>query len=410
MRGLFFEPPSRLRLVSEKIGEDKWKSETDSYFVLVMIKYTVKLLLFDQPNDRGWKPVYIRITINRKRSYIATGHFLPAKVWDEKNERIKDGHPGGEDTNIDITTRKQAVIKKIVAHQVRGESVTALQIKKSFASNQHNIFDFCDSFIKEVKHKRRPGTLDNYKKHLKVLSEYHSSRDLTFEEMTREYLIDFEEHLRAKVGANYIYAIWKTLKTFFNAAKKRSIITVYPFDTYENPEYTAPVKDYLTLAELDMLEEIADTTIDNTIRQTAVYALLGCYSGLRLSDWLQFDYDKHVRDGQIFLRANKNGEDIVMPIMERLGRALERVRVTPLTIVEQVLNRTLKILAHMIGTKKKLTTHCMRHTFAITMCAEMNISAETAAELMGITLQTCVENYYKVTQKKIRDEVTKAWS
>ncbi|HEX2684388.1 MAG TPA: site-specific integrase [Ferruginibacter sp.] len=375
-----------------------------------MIKYTVRLILFDQPNDRGWKPVYIRITINRKRSYIATGHFLPSKVWDEKNERVKDSHPGAGDLNMDITTRKQQVIKAIVQKQVKGESATASQIKDSFRGNLHNIFDFCDSFVKEVKNKRRQGTLNNYEKHLKVLREYHGSRDLTFEEITREYLVDFEEHLRAKVGANYIYIIWKTLKTFFNAARKRGIITVYPFDNYENPEYTAPVKDYLTLAELDKLEEIADTTTDNTIRQTAVYALLGCYSGLRLSDWLQFDYDKHVRDGQIFLRANKNGEDIVMPIMERLGRALDRVKVTPLTIVEQVLNRTLKEIARMMGTGKKLTTHCCRHSFAITMCAEQGISSETCAELMGIAFQTCAENYYRVTKKKIRDEVTKAWS
>jgi integrase len=69
------------------------------------------------------------------------------------------------------------------------------------------------------------------------------------------------------------------------------------------------------------------------------------------------------------------------------------------------MNRTLKQLFK----GKKITTHCARHTFAITMCAEAGISAETCAELMAITLKTCVDNYYKVTNLKIDKECEEAW-
>lgn len=381
-----------------------------------MFKYSVRLILFNQPNDNGHLPIYIRITIGGKMSHIATGHFIHPRNWDKKNELVKS-IPGASDLNSDITTRKQAVVKRIVDHQVRGQTVTAAEVKQSFTGgNQHNIFEFCESFVKEVKHKRTASTLENYRKHLKVVELYHGSRSLTFEAITREWLVDFEDHLRNPVregigkrdalGGNYIYVIWKTLKTFFNAAKKRGIITVYPFGNYENPEYKAPVKNYLNEKELAIIEELADTTNDRLLKQTLAYSLLGCYSGLRLSDWFQFDYDKHVRDGQLFLRANKNGEDVVIPIVGPLERALQRVRHLPLLISEPEMNRTLKKIK---GIKKKLSTHCMRHTFAVTLCAEKGISAETCSELMGITLQTCVDNYYKITKKKIRDEVLRAW-
>lgn len=371
-----------------------------------MFKYSVALVLYSPANDRGWLPIYIRITIAGKPSYIATGHFIHPKSWDKKNQRVKDSDKSAPDLNNDITTRKQAVVKRIIDYQVRGQVVTAAQVKQSFAGNQHNIFYFCDSFIKEVKHKRKAGTLENYRKHLKVVELYHGSRSLNFEQMTHDWLVAFEDDLRSKVGGNYIHAIWKTIKTFFNAAKKRGIITHYPFETYENPEYKAPVKDYLNEAELAIVEEIADTTKNPVVKQTTAYFLLGCYSGLRLSDWLQFDYNKHVRDGMLFLRTNKNGEDVAIPIMGPLERTLQRVRHLPLTITEQEMNRTLKGIG---GIKKKISTHVARHSFAITRCAERGISAETAAELMGITLTTAVENYYRVTKKKIRDEVMKAW-
>jgi len=378
------------------------------------MKYSVKLILYThQANAKGQYPIYIRITIDRKQSYISTGHFIDKRFWDERSEQVKTGHLMADIINPDITSRKQSIIKVIVDHQVKGLRITpsALKAMVSTGGDLHNLFEFVEAFSKEVQHKREPGTLENYRKHMLVLELFHGSRSLTFEEITHTYLVKFEDHLRNKVeggrdalGGNYIHAIWKTLKTFFNAAKKRGIITCYPFETYENPTYTAPRKDYLTLKELDELEKKIKTANDLN-KQTIIYFLLGCYSGLRLSDWFQFEINKHVRDGRLFLRAKKNGEWVTMPVVGRLAAHLEQVKDCKLTRVEQELNRALKILVP----GKRITTHCARHSFAITMCAEQGISAETCSELLGITLKTCVENYYKVTNRKIDKECLGAW-
>jgi integrase/recombinase XerD len=380
------------------------------------MKYSIALLLYThQANAKGQFPIYIRITINRKQSYIATGHFLDTKYWDKKAEQVRPAHMLSDIINADITTRKQTIIKVIVDHQVKGLQITPSALKAMVATggDLHNIFEFVESFCKEVQHKREAGTMENYRKHLLVLELFHGSRSLAFEEITHGYLVKFEDHLRNKVvggrdalGGNYIHAIWKTLKTFFNAAKKRGIITCYPFDTYENPTYSAPTKDYLTLKELDLLGSVLEKTSNATLKQTLTYFLLGCYSGLRLSDWLQFGYYEHLKDGRLFLRAKKNGEWVTMPVIGRLAKHLELVRDCPLQITEQEMNRTLKNVG---GIKKKISTHTGRHTFAITMCAEQGISAETCSELMGITIKTCVDNYYRVTNRKIDKECLGAW-
>lgn len=373
------------------------------------MKYSVKLLLYThQANAHGQYPIYIRITINRQQSYISTGHFIDKKFWDEKAEQVKGGHMQAPLINPDITSRKQAIIMVIVDYQVKGQQITASALKALVAKNVdlHNLFDFAEAYHKEVHHKRSAGTHRQYRKYMKIIEGYHGSRALTFEEITHDYLIKFEAYLRGKkFGGNYIHNIWKNLKALFNAARKRKIITCYPFDTYENPIYAAPTKDYLTFKELDNLEKIADTTTNPTTRQTTVYFLLGSYTGLRVSDWRQFDLNKHVKDGRLYIRAKKNGEWVTMPVIGRLARHLERVKHCNLTITEQEMNRTLK----QIMPGKKITTHTGRHTFAITLCGERGISAETCAELMGITLKTCVENYYRITNRKIDAECFKAW-
>jgi site-specific recombinase XerD len=380
------------------------------------MKYSVILLLYPhRPNDKGQFPIYIRITINRKQSYLSTGYYLEKKYWDPRGERVKDGHMLAGTINADITTRKQIIIKKIVDYQVKGQPVTAAAIKAMVAvkNDLHNVFEFAELFIKEIQHKRESSTLVNYKKHLNTLESYHGSRSLAFEEITHEYLVEFEDYLRRPVAGgrkglngNYIHSIWKFMKTFFNAARKRGIITCYPFATYENPDYKAPAKDYLTIEELDQLEKLVDETSHPVIKQTVTYFLLGCYSGLRLSDWRRFNYDKRVAHGRLYLHAKKNGERIMIPVVGRLERHLQRVKVVDLKISEREINRTLKNIA---GIKKKISSHTGRHTFAITMCAERGVSLEVCATLMGITVAVCEQNYYSVTPKKIEDEIIGKW-
>jgi site-specific recombinase XerD len=98
-----------------------------------------------------------------------------------------------------------------------------------------------------------------------------------------------------------------------------------------------------------------------------------------------------------------------MPMPPGLARIVPALMETKCLNSEQQINDLLRDLLPEIGITRHITTHCARHTFAVTMCAERGISCEVCAELMGITVQTCAETYYKVTNVKIEKEVVKAW-
>jgi site-specific recombinase XerD len=376
-----------------------------------MHKYTSKLILWKHdPNKHGHLPIYLRITIDRKTRYISTGRYVPKIMWDEKNQRIKEGFPDSSLYNAEITTKKTEIVRKMVDSQVKGSEISASSIKHSFAYNLHNIFEFADNYAQTVKNKRQAATIENYRKHLLRLELYHGSRNLNFEDITVDYLTRYENHLRQTVKNNYTQKLLIAIRTMFNAAKKKELITCYPFDQFEMPAYQSPIKDYLTLDELSKWEEFADQTTNQVHKQSAVYFLLGCYSGLRISDWRSFDIKKMVENDRIKLRAKKNREWVTMPISEPLKRNLKRIQALPLDIEEPTINEKLKIIARELKISKRITTHSGRHTFAITICADQGISSETCAELMGITVATCVGNYYRVTNRKIDNETMAAWA
>ncbi|HSW70852.1 MAG TPA: site-specific integrase [Gammaproteobacteria bacterium] len=378
-----------------------------------MNKYTIALLLWKHdPNPQGHYPIYIRVTIDRQRSYIATGYFLAEKYWDEKGQRLKDGHAHAAVINPDITNRKNMIMHYIVQQQMHGKGITAAWVKDHFAGGKdmHNIFDFITEQIKSVRHKREGGTLVNYDKYRRKLELYVGSTDLSFEQIDQGWLQQFENSLRNEgLDNNYVHANLVALRTMFNAARKKQIITHYPFAHYEMPIYEQKDKDYLSMKELNNLEKYADQETAPTLKQTAVYFLLGCYTGLRISDWFRFDIAAHVHAGNVRLRAKKNGEWVLMPISAPLKRNIARMQATPLTISEPEINRSLKDIAKKIEARKYLTTHSGRHTFAVTICAEQGIGLEVCAELMGITVATCQKAYYRVTKTKIAKECNERW-
>src|SRR4030095_9384786 len=150
-------------------------------------------------------------------------------------------------------------------------------------------------------------------------------------------------------------------------------------------------------------------------RVAAIYFLLGCYTGLRHSDWGRFDLRKHVivRNGKhyiIGLRTLKNKKLVAMRMHSRLVRLIELIKKHPVAPKYRKASIHLKALAKQLEIDKHITTHVGRKTFAVTICAERGVSCEMCATLMAIHIQTCVKSYYAVTLDKIDNETQTAWN
>lgn len=365
-----------------------------------MITYNIG---FNLREYLGTHTVYMVTTINGVRKFKSTKWKVKPKEWDQRLERVRESHINFEQINKDLAARKQALISTMLDAQLKGKQTVSLDY-----SGGHTVKNFVEAWVAEVKGKRSPETIENNLKHLRKLTAF-AGEEITFKDIDSDFLRKYETHIRkdGKDNSTYVTAIWKTLKKWFNAARKKGITDLYPFDNYENPTYNPDEKDYLTLNELDRWEVYAKGATGEA-RETAVYFLLGCYSGLRISDWFRFSL-KNIRKDQISIRTQKNQSYVSIPIHRRLKLVLDLIKNTPLTITEPYINRRLKKIANHLKIKKHLSSHSGRKTFAVTMCAERGISSETCAEIMGITISVCVKSYYRVTPEKVKYETSKAW-
>jgi site-specific recombinase XerD len=383
-----------------------------------MTNYTLRLILWGHNINRfGLHPIYLKVTVERKTSYKSTGYYCSKKDWDAKNEKLRAGFANAMLINARLTAAKNDWEKKIINNQLKGVSISAQQIKKTASKDFTNIFEYVEELIRKQQGKKTANTLENYRKHLLKLEKFNGSRALSFEAVNVAFLGTYEMWLRENIKfrkedpqKNYIHALWKTLKTWFNAAKREGVTTNYPFDRYENPGYVAPDKDHLNNRELKLMEEFADATTDPVLKECAIYFLFGCYSGLRISDWYLFNFKEHVKGNKMRIRpAKTKNKWVEMIISEPLKRNFYRMKKVPLTLKEPTINEKLKIIAKKQEIDKYLTSHSARGSFAVTICLGNKISSETAAELMGITLDTFVKNYSEVTQEKIDNETAEAW-
>lgn len=353
----------------------------------------------------GLVNVRICITVKRKRIYYSTPYNIRPDQWDPKSHQLKSTAQNSRVINSDLRKRIHQMEQKIFEHGYLNKAITPEAIRDLFDEGKgekvQGIFQFGHQLIEELRGKFAEETLSNYITELKRIDQLFPG--ITFDEFKPHHLAQLEKQMiDQKLSNNTIFKSFKVMKKLFNVAIQREITSNYPFRNYSNPKYEQTDRTYLSEAEVDRIEALLDLPLDESIRRTVLYFLLGCFSGLRFSDWLRFG-PAMVRDDRLILRAKKNGEFISLKIHDRLKRIIDQITDPP--FVEQTTNQHLKAISRMADIDKKITSHVARHSFAV-RCAEYGISVETTAQLMGITVKTCAI-YYKVTNRKIDSEFSR---
>lgn len=287
--------------------------------------------------------------------------------------------------------------------QTAGVSVSVTSIRRNPSSSL--ISTYANSLIKEIETKYEPDTISNFKFELSRILAFDP--DATFDSVNPSWLRRYEQSLiKQGLANNTIHKAWKFLRKIFNSAIADKVTSNYPFKHHDNPKYQQTDRTFLMIEEVDKIEEILLKPITNTQRTVALYFLLGCYSGLRFSDWQRYNRKGFVMGDRLLTRTKKTGDLVSLKIHARLNKILFALDHLESELpVEQNTNSELKAIQVLAGLDKKLTTHVARHSFAV-RCAELGISIETTAELMGITVRSCWI-YYRITNKKIDAEVEK---
>ena len=144
---------------------------------------------------------------------------------------------------------------------------------------------------------------------------------------------------------------------------------------------------------------------DPEMHMVLVYFMLGCYAGLRISDWYLFDPKTKIKGNTIHLLTHKTKGEVIYDVNRSLRLVLKEIdKIGPLTIPGLRVRKILKIICKhpFFNVGLELTPHAARHTFGKYMVEEKVLESDCAV-FMGISEATVRKYYYHVNNDDRRE-------
>jgi site-specific recombinase XerD len=374
------------------------------------MSYSIKVFLHNYKDNAGLQKITIRITCNRKHYYTET----PFKV---KAEQFVDGiikkHPQAAGINSLLRKQITDIEKKIIdamQNEILNEKRIIEIVKGKEPGVKTSIDDYKDKLIEQVTGK----VSDNRIRHIRsVVNKFTRwNPKLTFNDININVLNDFEAHIRKSgssgeprrtLDGNTVFGNMKLLKAFLIKANIAGLIKEEQYKAYKVPSYKQKLPVYLTEAEIDDIHTAVKSIKIPGMKTVGYYFLLSCFAGYRISDLMQFDYDKAVHGNNLTLRAKKNGQIVSIDIYFKLEMILEYIKDHKLNISEQHFRKYVKHIVFLCNIKKDVTPHTGRHSFAM-MLMNKGFTIDEVAELLGDS-ELIAKVYARITNEHLNKKV-----
>lgn len=352
----------------------------------------IKIVLRKEVKKDGTSPLAIRITKDRKSSYIYLEYSIPAKDWDDTNQRVRKSYPNAVRLNNYLLKKLMEVTDKALELEGLQNSISSQSVKKKIKpSSGGTVFIQADLYISNLK---ADGKFNQYtadKPRVKHLKEY-LGQDIRFQELTLPLL----ERYRAWLKKNYKMSERSAVnhlvvvRSIFSQAIKAGVVEdkYYPFGKGGiKIKFPDSLKIGLSEAEIKKLEdiELETSSPENHARNAWLFSLY--FAGMRVSDllrlkWSDFQNDrlhysmgKNNKGGSLkvpekalsilnqykHLRTDDN--DYVFPQLKPFAHLDKFNLQKQIANIDRNLNKWLRRLAVKAEIKKPLTMHIARHTF-----------------------------------------------
>lgn len=389
------------------------------------------------PNEdkaKGKKmPIYLRVTIDRKKAEMATIYSLELKEWDDSKQRSK------KDADInDYLTSLESEIYAIARRLEKEKKPLTASTIKNYISRKDKLdvflLEYYDNHITRLD-KAGEVSRDTVQRHKdtkeyveKFLKEKRLS-DILVESFTYKYISDFDSFLiNTKINhgpetlqRNTVNAHHSRLRTILIRAMKEGYIVKNPYLDFTLKD-TPSQRTFLTEAELKKISTHKLGGNESLMRVRDIF-IFSVYTGLRFEDAQQLTIDRIVKNKKrkysLQLQQEKTSEPVLVPLLTPAWEIIRKYEDSPeRKILKKVLpkisnqkfNVYLKVIAGLAGIKKNLTHHVARHTCATTVLLSNEIPIEVVSKWLGHTNIKTTQIYAKTTNtylEKMAEKVEK---
>lgn len=378
----------------------------------------------------GKAPLYVRITVDGKRSDIALKRKIPLKNWNDAKGKAK----GTSEEILNLNTFLERIRGRLTECynelQLEKEYITAEAIKNKFLGveeEEHSLLNLIDYHNTEMNNVLEWGTLKNYyttRKYIeKFLKQKMKKSDIFLSRLNYKFLMDFQKFLREyqptdhqrPCRQNTIMKHTERLRKVVNMAIKYEWLDKDPFASFK-PKFIRNVREFLTSEELNAIET-KKFTIDR-IDQVRDIFVFSCYTGLSYIDVSKLTTENISlgidKNQWLYTSRKKTEQPVKIPLLPKALEIIEKYKDHPKVVESgkllpiysnQRLNSYLKEIADLCGIKKNLTFHIARHTFATTVTLTNGVPIETVSRLLGHANLRTTQIYAKVVEQKLGEDM-----
>lgn len=379
---------------------------------------------------QGKCPIYLRVTIDGKRSEISAKRKVEVSKWSTQTNRAIGRTEDIKELNAyldSLTTKVYQSQRDLIQDN---KPVTSQTLKNKFLGIEEKertlitIFkNHNDQVEKLVGTEFSPGTLERYKtvcKHLKEFMMYqYNISDIIIKQINHQFITDFEFYLKTvrNCGHNSAIKYIKNFKKIVRIALANNWIVQDPFLNY---------KVRLKLVERQFLSEDEVKIIFNKdlhtqrLEQVRDIFVFCCFTGLAYSDVKKLTKNNLVIgiDGNKWIKTNRTKTDTRsnIPLLPIALEIINKYENHPEAVIKGMLlpvlsnqksNAYLKEIADLCGINKNLTTHLARHTFATTVTLSNGVPMESVSKMLGHKSLKTTQHYAKVLDRKVSDDMAK---
>lgn len=338
----------------------------------------VKFLL---KNPRATAPTLVSLVyrFQNQRFVYSTGQSVEPYQWDTVNQRayinqkVKAVRLAHENINAHLDRHRAALVRVISSLHLAGVSLDNVTVKQYLdrelnknhpavvVKPKETFTDYITRFVAEAKRGERlnakngrfaDGTLKNFTKVRNILLTYETDTHkrltndgytLAFYDALKQYLIKKGQSL------NYVGATLNAVKMLLKYAHRDGLTVCEDFQKKEFRKIEEQVDaTYLSDEELNALFTL-DLQSNPRLDRVRDLFLIGCYTGLRFSDYTQLRPGNLLANGTM-LRVNtqKTGAKVVIPLNPNVLTILAKYDgVPPRALSNQKFNEYLKELAQL---------------------------------------------------------------
>lgn len=383
-------------------------------------------------------PIYLRISKDRKSSYLFLGINCTEALWDKKAGLPKKKHAMYTEWKV-MLAQKLFKVESIILELEKSEmNISASEILKLMKKPKALTVRVYDFFEQVITREKDSGSIRNskvYKDTKNMLMKFNNTR-LNFSDMNHAFLNKFEEHLQASgKGGNTIYIYLRTLRALINKAIKEGACDPkhYPFKGFSMAKYKKikTKKRAITKEQVYKIRDLDTTNYPNLVDAKNIFLFSYYCRGINFIDMGLLKYSNIEENIMSYVREKTDG----FFNMELLPPALDIIEfyrpitfsnrdsyifplfnetyVTKISIHNRhnkmlhIINTNLKEIGTLCGIESDLTTYVARHTYA-TVMKKSGQSIAVISESMGHSSEAVTKIYLDSFANSFLDEANKA--